>query len=182
MEPMVKEFIEKAQAKEREEFEKERDKVLISLGLISETGREYSASRSYPYTKYDADKKAYYCEKKIPVKVTDEEFEIIKKYAESNSEPDKSNSEPVNANPEPAEVELDNGAEKFLGVINGILLAVSIIASVILMFLAIDAYRGGEYYFIGGLALLLLSLISFASIKVILNISNNLHKINSKLK
>lgn len=77
---------------------------------------------------------------------------------------------------------MDNGAEKFLGVISGILLAVSIIASVVLMFLAMDAYRGGEYYLLGGLVLLLPSLISFASIKVILNISNNLHKINSKLK
>lgn len=168
MEPMVKEFIEKAQAKEREKFEKERDKVLISLGLISETFREYSTGYSYLYPEYDADKKAYYHEKKIPVTVTDEEFEIIKKYAEANSEP--------------KEVELDNGAEKFLGVINGILLTISIIASVVLMFVALDAYSGGGYYFLGGLVLLLLSLISFASIKVILNISNNLHKINSKQK
>lgn len=170
MEPMVKEFIEKARAKEREKFEKERDKVLISLGLISETVREYSATRSYPYTEYDADKETYYCEKKIPVKVSDEEFEIIKKYAEANSELAKADSEP-------AELELDNGAEKFLGVINGILLTVSIIASAGLIFLA-----DGGYYLLGGLVLLLLSIISFASIKVILNISNNLHKINSKLK
>lgn len=168
MEPVVKEFIEKAQTKEREKFERERDKLLISLNLISETVREYSTNYSYLYSEYDTDKKAYYHEKKVPLTVTDEEFEIIKKYAEANSEPE--------------DIELNNGAEKFLGVINCILLAISIIAFVVLLFVAIDTYSGGGYYFLGGLVLLLLSLISFASIKVILNISNNLHRINSKLK
>lgn len=44
MDAKVKEFLEKAQANEREKFEKERDALLISLGLIegdAVSGREY---------------------------------------------------------------------------------------------------------------------------------------------
>lgn len=166
MDAIVKEFIEKAQAKEKEA----RDKHLISLGLIKETFREYSPTGSYeyPYLNYDSEKKSYYSEKKIPVSVTDEEYEMIKKYA-AISAPKK-------------EVELDNGAEKFLGVVNGILLAISIIATLALLIVAADTYRGGGYFVLGAISLLLLSLITFASIKVILNVSNNLHQINSKMK
>ena len=83
MDAKVKEFLEKAQANEREKFEKERDALLISLGLIegdAVSGREYGPRYGHPYVHYDAEKKAYYREiKGTPISVTDEEYEMIKK-------------------------------------------------------------------------------------------------------
>lgn len=170
MDAKVKEFLDAAKAKEREAFEKKRDEHLISLGLIdeeSEVVREYSSYYSTRFEKWDVDKKMYYYDRKQPVKVTDEEYEEILKYSTKN---------------EIEEIEIENGAEKFLSVMNGINLAIGIIAAVVLIFVALDAYRNGGYYFLASVVILLTSLISWAIVKVVLNISNNLHKINSKQK
>lgn len=170
MDAKVKEFLDAAKAKEREAFEKKRDEHLISLGLIdeeSEVVREYSSYYSSRFEKWDVDKKMYYYDRKQPVKVTDEEYEEILKYSTKN---------------EIEEIEIENGAEKFLSVMNGINLAIGIIAAVVLIFVALDAYRNGGYYFLASVVILLTSLISWAIVKVVLNISNNLHKINSKQK
>jgi len=67
-----------------------------------------------------------------------------------------------------------------LGTINTIILAVSIIAAIALTICAIAWGKGA--LFLIGLGVLLVGLISWAIVKVMLNISNNLHKINSKLK
>ena len=170
MDAKVKEFLDAAKAKEREAFEKKRDEHLISLGLIdeeSEVVREYSSYYSTRFEKWDVDKKMYYYDIKQPVKVTDEEYEEILKYSTKN---------------EIEEIEIENGAEKFLSVMNGINLAIGIISAVVLICVALDAYRNGGYYFLASVVILLTSLISWAIVKVVLNISNNLHKINSKQK
>ena len=170
MDAKVKEFLDAAKAKEREAFEKKRDEHLISLGLIdeeSEVVREYSSYYNPRFEKWDVDKKMYYYDRKQPVKVTDEEYEEILKYSTKN---------------EIEEIEIENGAEKFLSVMNGINLAFGIIAAVVLIFVALDAYRNGGYYYLASVVILLTSLISWAIVKVVLNISNNLHKINSKQK
>ena len=170
MDAKVKEFLDAAKAKEREAFEKKRDEHLISLGLIdeeSEVVREYSSYYSTRFEKWDVDKKMYYYDIKQPVKVTDEEYEEILKYSTKN---------------EIEEIEIENGAEKFLSVMNGINLAIGIISAVVLICIALDAYRNGGYYFLASVVILLTSLISWAIVKVVLNISNNLHKINSKQK
>ena len=175
MDAKVKEFLDAAKAKEREAFEKKRDEHLISLGLIdeeSEVVREYSSYYSSRFEKWDVDKKMYYYDRKQPVKVTDEEYEEILKYSTKNE------IEEI----EIEEIEIDNGAEKFLSVMNGINLAIGIIAAVVLIFVALDAYRNGGYYFLASVVILLTSLISWAIVKVVLNISNNLHRINSKQK
>lgn len=166
MDTKVKEFLDAAKAKEREAFEKKRDEHLISLGLISEVVREYSSHYSTRFEEWDVDKQMYYYDRKQPVKVTDEEYEEILKYSTKN---------------EIEEIEIENGAENFLSVMNGINLAIGIMAAVVLIFVAL-AYRNGGYYFLASVVILLTSLISWAIVKVVLNISNNLHKINSKQK
>ena len=131
MDPKLQEFLDTAKAKERKAFEADRDKLLISLGLTSnETIREYSDVRSYEFDRWDQEKQMYYREVQVPIKVTDEEYEEIKKYAPKAA---------VEA------IELDNKAENFLAALNTISLVIGMIA-------------------------------------VVLNISNNLHKINGKLK
>ncbi len=169
MDAKVKEFIEAAKTKEREIFEKERDKHLISLGLVNEneSTREYSEYSGSVYNKWDEEKKMYYYERPVPIKVSDEEYEEIKKYSTKKVV---------------EEVELDNGAESFLSVVNVIGLIVGIIATVGLLIAAADSYRGGGVYVLAAAAVLMVSLISWAVVKVVLNMSNNLHKINSKLK
>ena len=168
MDATVKEFLDAAKAKEREAFEKKRDEHLISLGLVKkgESVREYSDSYNYVFNKWDEEAKKYYREKLVAISVTDEEYEEIKNVANT----------PTTAE----DKEIDNGAEKFLGVINGIMLAISIIAAVVLSFIAIGEEEFG--FFLIGLGVLLIGLISWAIVKVMLNISNNLHEINSKLK
>ncbi len=165
MDAKVKEFLDAAKAKEK----KERDNHLISLGLIDEgkTQREYSQNYGAGFYQWDEEKKMYYNDKAVPVEVTDEEYEEIKKYSSKNAV---------------ESVELDNGAESFLKVINIIVLIIGIIATVGLLIAAANSYRGGGVYVLSAAAVLVVSLISWAVVKVVLNMSNNLHKINSKLK
>jgi hypothetical protein len=170
MNTKVKEFLDRAKAKEREAFEKRRDEHLISLGLLdeeSECVREYSSYYSSFFPNWDAEKKMYYYDRKQPIKVTDEEYEEILKYSTKDAV---------------EETKIENGAEKFLGVMSVINLVIGIIAAVVLVFVALDTYLNGGYYFLASVVILLTSLISWAIVKVVLNISNNLHKINSKLK
>jgi hypothetical protein len=172
MDAKVKEFLDAAKAMEREAFEKKRDEHLISLGLINdeESVLEYSDSYNYNkgFVKYNSKLDKYYrVVKVVPVKVSDEEYEEIKK---------------VSATPAAIHEEnIGNGAEEFLGVVNGIILVISIIATVAIFFIA-TLEEGRGIFFLIGLGILLIGLISWATVKVMLNISNNLHKINSKLK
>lgn len=167
MDTKVKEFLDAAKAKEREAFEKKRDEHLISLGLVNEeeSVREYADNYNYVFNKWDEEAKKYYREKLVAISVTDEEYEEIIKHSTPTAND---------------VVELDNGAEKFLGVINIIALIVSIITTIVLAIIA--SSEGEGVILLAGLGVLLVGLISWAVVKVMLNISNNLHKINSKLK
>lgn len=171
MDPKVKEFIDSAKSKKREEFEKERDAHLISLGLIKEKVRKYSDAYGGGYYAYDEVQKKYYGEFNVPVNVTDEEYAEIKKITEEKPNED---------------IKIENGAEKFLAVFNGIFLGIGILASVILLIAAIDGLSYGDdegvVYLLSSIGVLLVSIISWNITRVLLNISNNLHKINSKLK
>lgn len=172
MNEKVKNFIDAEKSKERAFFEKERDELLISLGLVneSETIREYSDVYSYIYNKWDENVRKYYHEKLIPIKITDEEYEEIKKYSTMKST---------------EEIGL-NEAEKTLNIINIIFLTINITIAIILVCVAINvisSYKsGGGYYFLISIILLLMTLFSWAYTKVVINISNNINKINNKLK
>lgn len=170
MDARVKEFLDAAKAAERKKFEDERDAHLISLGLVDpeKTRLEYSKLDyyTYHYPEWDDELKKYYRVVKMPVEVTDEEYEAIKQ-----------------ASQEPTSVKLEklsNGAEKFLGVINTIVLIIYILAAVILSMMTLS--EKNALFLLAGLCTLIIGLISWAIVKVMLNVSNNLHQINSKLK
>ncbi len=67
-------LLEKYISEQEKILQKKKEEELISRGLYRlETSDEYQ-----PYFTYDPDKKIYY--KKVPLELTDEEYEQIKKY------------------------------------------------------------------------------------------------------
>ena len=89
MNEFVRKYIETKKAEKRAAFEKERDKKLIELGLyykkfVPEDDVVNDPNFNYEDTEYDyVDGKNGYS-KKIPLEVTDEEYEEILKYSTSN--------------------------------------------------------------------------------------------------
>ena len=137
MEPILKEFLDKKQAEQRKEFESERDKLLVSLGLVK-FEKEYSPSgkQTGPYVKYDVGAKNYYYVKhKTPIEVTDEEYEQIKKYALTQKPQKLQTLQKSN--------EVD-GTEWGLKLVNGVFWVLAIIGFVIVIFLASDALFNDE--------------------------------------
>ena len=181
MDAKVKEYLDAAKAAERKKFEEKRDSILISLGLVDpdKTKREYSDLDyyTYAYPEWDPEKRKHYRIVHEPVEVTDEEFEEIMKYAPKVSKKEVLND--IKYTPQCVEVE--NGAEKFLAVVNNIALAIGIIAAVFLLFIALDSNKIAGYFVLSALGVLLVSFVSWAVVKVVLNVSNNLHEINAKM-
>lgn len=163
----VKEFIDVAKAQKRIKFEQERDKLLISLGLYKEveSTQNYCDADNYVH-KWDEKGKEWY---KVPVsaiEVTDEEYEEILKYAQI-----KEDTEDI-----PENKDDDN----FLSITNKIVLFLSCIACFLLVFASINME---DYTFaIIGLAILPFCVLSYAGIKVFVNISKTLQEVNNKLK
>ena len=177
----VKEYLDAAKAAERKKFEEKRDSILISLGLVDpdKTKREYSDLDyyTYAYPEWDPEKRKHYRIVHEPVEVTDEEFEEIMKYAPKVSKKEVLNDIKYT----PRFVEVENGAEKFLAVVNNIALAIGIIAAVFLLFIALNSNKIAGYFVLSALGVLLVSFVSWAVVKVVLNVSNNLHEINAKM-
>ena len=167
MNPKVKQFLEETKAKERAEFEKQRDAHLKKLGLVDEEKSTIEYSDSYSpargFEKYDRQQDKYYKSVPAPIEVTDEEYELIKRYSATKPQ-----------------ATLNKDAEIFLDKVNSIVTCVSIIASIVLAALAL--IDESWMLFVGAAVIAIVSLISSAAVKVLLNISNNLHEINSKLK
>ena len=75
---------------------------------------------------------------------------------------------------------IKNGAEKFISGVFKFFLVISVLSSVGLIIFGITTR---EFVFVlYSLGLLLSSLLVYNFVKVFINISNNLHKINAKLK
>lgn len=167
MDEKVKQFLKEAKSKEREAFEKERDEFLISIGLVDDTKtiRKYSPEYGYPYLEWDMSTRKYFYDSYSAVEVTDEEYKELKKYYGKKIKKTK---------------RINNTAEIFLAHVNAIVLIIGILASVIL--LGAMTLGKGDYLLIASIGILIISIISWAVIKTFLNISNNLHEINSKLK
>ena len=160
MDPKVKEFIEAARAKERIEFERQRNAHLISLGFVkTEKEKRYSNRRSTYFPHYDEETKQYFGEFTVPVDITDEEYEEIKRITKKDV---------------PQKYLANKSAENLLGVLNTILLIVSLISSIVLLTLSLEYGLSG--ILIAG-TVILTSFISWAAIRVLLNISHNLHQI-----
>ena len=171
MHPKVVEFIENAKKAQAEEAKKEKEKLLSSLGLLYTTTKkyiDYEERFNYPDFFWDTKAERWCVEtKEDAISVTDEEFEEIKKYAKLQT------SENVNHT-------INNGAENFLNTINVLSLIVTIIAAVILIIKGFSDYE--LHLTLIGIVILFVDLIYYSFLKVFLNISNNLHKINAKLK
>ena len=172
MNPKVKQFLEEAKAKERAEFEKQRDAHLITLGLGDEekSTLEYSDcySPALGFEKYDREQNKYYKRVPAPIEVTDEEYEQIKRYTAPKVQTIADSDDEANS------------AEVFLGGINNIVRIIVIATSIVIAIFAL--IESSWMLFLLGVLLLLGGLITTAAVKVLLNISNNLHDINSKLK
>lgn len=174
MDELVKDYLEKAKATVASEESKKRNKHLISLGL-------YHTERVYgPYggkfLLYDKEAKKHYYEKKIPVEVTDEEYAEICKYSSRIVEEDDIPEKIL-------KTEIDNRAERILGGFNAFMLCVNILLAVALLVYAVII---GEMMSIWAAALVVVlaiagSVLVWATVKVCLNISNNLHEINAKM-
>lgn len=108
----------------------------------------------------------WYYSTPAPLDVTDEEYEEIRRLSEKKEEP----------------LVLNNGAESFLNVMLIISLIIGIIGTLALFVIGMTQYIGGGVYIISAIALLIASLVNFSVGKVALNISNNLHTINAKIK
>ena len=161
MHPKVEEFLQKA----KEDELKKRQDQLIKLGLYEEIEVSNGNYNRLGYiTDKDTGQYVYKYYKWVAIDISDEEYEMILKYYPPNEQ-----EQPCN-----------NGAEKFLETINTLTLIIGI---VIAMALALYGFIAGSsmsiLYGIGGA---LITTIYWAVIKVTLNISNNLHQINAKLK
>lgn len=180
MDEIVKKILDEAKAKENEAIElanqkkkEERDKYLVSLGLIKEgKERKWSETFGQPYVFWDEEKKMYYYDAPVPVEVTEEEFAEIQKYAKFQ------NSEGTNSTEE--DLPYDNGAERALNSINKIMLALAIVGGIVMFFFALGIDQKG--LIIWALVSVLGYVIVWAFVKVYINISNNLHSINYKLE
>lgn len=133
----------------------EREKILIELGLYEDI--EVNGNDGYDYHEYDPKSISNKYYKRNIVDISDEEYEMILKHSHPNKQ----------------KLNYKNGAEQFIDVINTIILIIGIIAAIVLV------YTGFAIY---GICVVLITTIFWAVIKVALNISNNLHQINAKLK
>lgn len=89
---MVQEFIDKKKAEIENNKNKEKRKLLMDLGICEKEYSQSSAwSEEYPDYEYDQETKEGRYFKKIPINVTDEEYEEILKYCKQSD-----NTTPVN--------------------------------------------------------------------------------------
>ncbi len=89
---MVQEFIDKKKAEIENNKNKEKRKLLMDLGICEKEYSQSSAwSEEYPDYEYDQETREGRYFKKIPINVTDEEYEEILKYCKQSD-----NTTPVN--------------------------------------------------------------------------------------
>lgn len=166
MHPKVEEFLQKA----KEEELKNRQKKLIELGLYEKvecdgTNGFHACNRVWNQERQCYELKHY---THVAIDVSDEEYEEI---LNANA----------NANANANNTRRSDGAESILGILNVITLILGIAAGFICLIIGVNNYGSGSLI-ISGICITIISIISWAALKVILNISNNLHQINSKLK
>jgi hypothetical protein len=153
----------------------DRDNLLISLGLIDEEKtilKEYvHYDPQFPSRKFDEVKKVYYQEIPAPLSITDDEYEELSRYF-------------------PEDNKTSNGSTSEEGTLNAIAvitLILGLICSLILFFtLALESDRWGTEFkmtgFVIALSVMLYTIMTWALLRVISNISINIRQLNNKTK
>lgn len=181
MDELVKKYLDEAKAIEQEIEEnkalkekKKRDEFLISIGLVKGVERRYNDRYEYPYNTWDKEKKLYYYDAKIPVEVTDEELEDLKRYRvyhDAETKPNGQHFIPVHSSNGKHSSSTSNTAEDTLSTINSIFLVFALVGGLFLLFF-------GEYGAMPlGIGIMVVGLITWAVVKVYINISDNLREI-----
>lgn len=181
MNQKLQEFLERASQEKKKKEQTQREEHLISLGLVDGEERVYSKVRYGKYLLWDKEQKMYYYKRQKPIEVTDEEYELICKYApyEESSKQKTSNSNTKKYGMMPS----GNDAEKFLGVSTAIVCILGALLLVIYCFALL--FSMGRYISFGGVLGVLIGVVIglfglatfYCSVRVMLNMSNNLHAI-----
>lgn len=158
-------------------LDKAKDKKLISMGLIEETRREYGPY-SPKYRLFEKETRRYYRDIPIPIEISDEEFEKLLMYEKIKETIPQEKEDDIR------DVRhINNTAEKILNTFNVIALVIGITAALVCVILGfIDSMRLGYMAILIGIAITIPIILSWAMLKVYINISNNLHEINSKMR
>ena len=183
MDPKVAAFIEagKKAEKEQQELEQQakkfgREEALISLGLCTKGKKVYSDDYISNDDVWDDEKGKWLHQEIIVPDVTDEEFAEIMKYAKLQ---EMSLDTTAVETPDQVAKESRN-AESYL---KGLAIVSEIIAIIIIVAGIIFSINSKEFLvFVAALAIAGVYFINWAFLKVICNISNNLHDINEKIK
>lgn len=84
MHEKLKSFLDAQKEAEVKAYEARKHETLVDLGLYE---REYSPSgkysEEYPFCEWDVDRHASIYFKKVPIEITDEEYQEVKKYAKT---------------------------------------------------------------------------------------------------
>ena len=94
MNEILKEFLDTKKAEEKKKYEEEKQKTLIELGIYE---KEYSPDNSshngkFPHFEWDNTTQTAKYYKIIPIKITDEEYEDVKKYIVLSNNQNSNNS------------------------------------------------------------------------------------------
>ncbi len=119
MNEKVEQFLQAKKQAVSEQYEKEKSKFLFELGLFE---KEYSPnnefSSEYYFSEWDGSATKYF--KKVPVQITDEEYEEIKKYANIKTS--------------------DNGRNIVADMLTAIAVAIYVIGFIASFFLGVNGY------------------------------------------
>ncbi len=164
----------------------EREKVLISLGLIDHYVKEYGPYGA-PYVMFDKDTQQYYYNRPVAVDVTDAEFEKILQLATLRQQTAKVPTGQTANNKIESRHRLqniNNGAEKTLQVFNIVFIVIGLIAAAIIFISGMNTRIAAArmYGVIISIGIVLFCLYNWAIMKTFINISNNLHEINAKIE
>ncbi len=85
MNEKVRAFLETKKAEEKRMFEEEKQEKLVAIGLCDKVySPNNTYNEEYPLSEWDEDSSKYKYFKVIPVEITNEEYEEVKKYTNTS--------------------------------------------------------------------------------------------------
>ena len=183
MDPKVQAFIEAGKKVEKEQANLEEQakkfgqtETLISLGIFTLGKVEYNDECIDENDEWDENKGKWIHQEKIVPDVTDEEYAEILKYAKIQDK----NIENDNIGSANDEVKPDKNAENYLLSWAYASLILAVIVDIAGIILALS--QSSWIIFLAAIGISSIYYFSWAVLKVLCNISNNLHNINEKVK